>query len=345
MDVLESVGRFAAEAWLALVALFNADTPALAALWRFVAALQDALSYVTTRGVQPAVSALTTGLGAANNAVAALRDAVNRTAAWVWTYMITPVRAALNTRIDREHAFTVAGIAATVKLAYQLYLADQQFTILLVGAERGDRIKDVQAARQYAATLVKSLHQAIENEAASGYRAGKGERTGPLAALVADLHLRGLIDTAVNQLLVKAISILAVTGNPVVQAAVTRVLAEVIKHTGIGKDLGDYLYSLLIPGAGGPDPKDLPSVVNDIAHRIGAIEDWITGFMLDGGPEVKQAGREWKTISSLAVDGALLAFVGQAVAAPEVWAREVADTVGTVANDALGGILDLIHRA
>jgi hypothetical protein len=342
-DVFGAVGQAAGDAWNALVQLLSADETALLALWRFCAALQAEVSYLGTGAVQPSVSSLATAIGTAYNALLALRDAVNRTAWWVWTYEVLPVRFQLNAKIDQLAAWTIRQLQQLRSELTAQILAVRLFAALLFHTEQQARIKDVLAARKYALDLTTALHQRIEHEAASGYAAGKGNRTSPLAAIVADLHVRGLINAAVNTLLVRAIGILVSTGDPALEAVVARVIAAVIKKSGLGSDLGNYLYGLIIPGQGGPDPKDLPSVVSDVSHRLGAIEDWITGFMLDGGPEVKDAGRQWKRITSLTVDAALAAFFAQAVVAPEAWAREVADTVGVVANDALDGIVDLLH--
>jgi hypothetical protein len=343
--VFNAVGQALADAWQALSFLGPPQSTALLALWRSIAALQSEVSYVGTGGLQPAVSALTTAVGAIYGALLSLRDAVNRTAWWVWTYEVVPVRFQLNAKINQAVAWLLARIEALRRDLTAQIIAVRLFAALLFNTERQDRIKDVLAARKYALDLVNALHQTIENEAASGYRAGKGDRSGPLSAIVADLHLRGLINAAVNTLLVRAIGILVSTGDPVIEAAVTRVLGVVIKRSGLGSDLAGYLYGLIVPGRGGPDPKNLPSVLADVGHRLGAIEDWITGFMVDGGPEVKDAGRQWKAITSLAVDAGLLAFMAQAVVAPAQWAREVNDTVGTVANAAVGGIVDLLHKA
>lgn len=331
-------------AWGAITAIRQDPQAAMTALAQYVDAVQVALDDTVVSGLRPTTLSLAEFAGAVFTVVRSLRDAVNRTAGWVWLYMIVPVWHGLDIKINTLNAQTAVKIADTRAFAYTLYLDAVRVATTLNRDERNARIADVNLARAQAQALTQALHQAIEHEAASGYAAGKGDRSGPLSALVADLHARGLINAVVNTLLVRAISVLLTTGDPALEAAVTRVISAVIKKSGLGSDLGNYLYGLIIPGQGGPEPKDLPSVVSDISHRLGAIEDWITGFMLDGGPEVKDAGRQWKTITSLTVDAALLAFFGQAVAAPEAWAREVSDTVGTVANDAASGIVALLHQ-
>lgn len=331
-------------AWGAITAIRQDPQAALQALAQYVDAVQVALDDTVTSGLRPTTLSLAKLASTMFTLARSLRDAVNRTAGWVWLYMIVPVWHGLDIKINTLNAQTAVKIADARAFAFTLYLDGVRVATTLTRDERNARIADVNLARAQAQTLIKALHQAIENEAASGYRAGKGDRYNPLSELVAELHLRGLIDGLVNTLLVRAIGVLVATGDPALEAVVTRVIGVVIKKSGLGSDLGNYLYGLIIPGQGGPDPKDLPSVVSDISHRLGAIEDWITGFMLDGGPEVKDAGRQWKKITSVTVDAALLGFFGQAVVAPEAWAREVSDTLGTVANDAAAGIVDLLHK-
>lgn len=345
MDVFRSLKQAAVDAWLVILSIFYDPASAQAAMWRFVAALQAEMAYICTAALQPAISGLTTALGVTLLVLQQMHNAISRVPQWMWANMIAPAVAALYVRIAQVQALAALWVAQLRKELNNDVLWLKVYIVLLVDNETKARIKDVAAARAYALDLTKALHQTIENEAASGYRRGKGDRSGPLAAIIADLHLRGLISAAVNKVLVDAVKVLASVENPALEAVVTRVLAAVIKRTGIASDLGNYLYGLIIPGQGGPDPKDLPSVLSDVSHRLGAIEDWITGFMLAGGPEVEEAGREWKAISSLAIDAALLAFFGQAVVAPDAWAREVADTVGVVANDSIGAIVNLVHKA
>ena len=345
MNVFSSLRQVGLDAWTAILLIFSDPASVQIALWKFVAALQAETAYICTAALQPAISALTTALGVTGIALQQLYNAISRVPQWMWHNMIAPAIAQLNARIDFAIALAVLLVTQLRQELNKDIFWLKVWVVVLWDTETKARIKDVAAARQYALDLTKALHQTIENEAASGYRRGKGDRGGPLAAIIADLHLRGLISAAVNKVLVDAVKVLVATESPALAAVVTRVLAAVIKRTGIASDLGNYLYGLIIPGQGGPDPKDLPSVLSDVSHRLGAIEDWITGFMLDGGPEVKEAGREWKAISSLAVDAGLLAFFGQAVVAPEAWAREVADTVGVVANDGIAAIVKLVHQA
>lgn len=344
MNVFASMLAWAivAAANLAGISLSLPET--LTSLYRFTDSVRVALSTVVYEGLLPTVVQLADLAAATFEMGRALRDAINRTSGWIWSHQVVPVWHGLDIKINTLNAQTAQKVADARQFAYTLYLDAVRVATTLTRDERNARVADVNQARAQAQALAKALHQAIENEAASGYRSGRGDRSSPLKALAQDLHVRGLIDAVVTDLLIKAADVLVNTADPALTAVVDKVIAEVIKKSGIGKDMGDYLYGLIVPGAGGPDPKDLPGVAADISTRLSSIEDWISAFMLAGGPEVKDAGRQWKTASSLAVDAAFLAFVGQAVAAPDAWAREVADTVGVVANGALSGIVDLIEH-
>lgn len=316
----------------------------LTSLYRYTDSVRVALSTVVNEGLEPLAERVADLAGSTWQMGRTLRDAINRTSGWIWSHMIVPVWHGLDIKINTLNAQTAAKIADVRQFAITLYRDAVRVATTLNDAERNARIADVNQARAQAQALTKALHQAIENEAATGYRAGRGDRSAPLKALAQDLHVRGLIDAVVTKLLVEAADVLVNTADPALAAVVDRVIGEVIKKSGVGKDLGDYLYGLIVPGAGGPDPKDLPGVAADVSSRLSKIEDWISAFMLDGGPEVEDAGRQWKTAGSIAVDVALVAFVAQAIAAPDAWAREVADSVGVVANGALSGIVDLIEH-
>lgn len=344
MDIFAAMLGWAVTAAAALAGV-SVDLPTLlSALYQFTDTVRVVVSRLTTDLIGPVVVQLADGLAATFEMGRALRDAINRAAPWIWANKIIPVRASLWNLAWWLYARALAQVEVVRQLANTLYERAITFAANAVGAERADRVKDVNQARAQAQALTNALHQAIEREASTGYRAGRGDRSSPLKALAEDLHVRGLIDAVVTKLLIEAADVLVRTADPALAAVVERVIGEVIKKSGVGKDLGDYLYGLIVPGAGGPDPNDLPGVMADVSHRLSGVEDWISSFMLAGGPEVQDAGRQWKTVASLGVDAAFLAFVVQAVAAPDAWAREVADTVGVVGNAALGGIVDLIEK-
>lgn len=344
MDVFGSIVSWANSAWDGFQSVGGSLYESWNRVWHLTVSIITGLGWVVMQLVSPGTIGVYQDLQAVELGLRSLRDGLNRVAWWVWTYMILPVRADLQIQIFLVRAQLLVRIQTLTNLVWILYQVERAYTIALVGQERAQRVADIASARAYSRALTTQLHQAIEAEAVSGYKQGQGIRTTLLQQLAADLNVRGILDSVSASLLAKAIDTLATVEDPVLAAAANRIIGLIIKKSGLGADLGDLIYRLINPGAGGPAPKNLTGVVADITHRISQIEDWIARFELDGGPELHDAGKQMKTLNSLVVDAALLAFFGQAVAAPEQWAREVNDTVGTVVNDTVSGIMKLINH-
>ncbi len=345
MDVFGSIVSWANSAWDGFQSVGGSLYESWNRVWHLTVSVITGLAWVVMQLISPGLTIVYQECQALIIGLRSLRDAVNRLPWWIWTYMIVPVRADLQIQIFVLRAQLLIRIQLLTDLVWVLYFVERAHTDALVAREAQQRIADIASARAYSRALTAQLHQTIENEAVSGYRQGQGIRSTLLQQLAADLHVRGLLDTVSTQLLTRAIEALVTVDDPVLAAAANRIIGLIVKKAGLGADLGDLIDRLINPGAGGAAPKNLTGVIADITHRISMIEDWISRFELDGGPEIHDAGRQWKALNSLIVDAALLAFVGQAVAAPEAWAREVSDTVGTVANDAVSGIIRLIDHA
>lgn len=344
MDVFGSIVGWANSAWDGFQSVAGSAYESWNRVWHLTVSIITGLAWVVAQLVSPGFTVVYGEEQALVLAVRALRDALDRTAWWVWTYMIVPVRADLQIQIFVVRAQLLVRIQNLTNLVWILYQIERAYTVALVDQERNQRIADIASARAYSRALTNQLHQTVEGEAVSGYKQGQGIRTTVLQQLADDLHVRGILDSVSTQLLTKAIDALVTLDDPLLAAAANRIIGLIVKKSGIGADLGDLIDRLINPGAGGATPKNLTGVIADITHRLSQIEDWITRFELDGGPELHDAGRQMKKINSLAVDAALLAFFGQAVIAPELWAREVADTAGVVVNDTLSGIMSLINR-
>lgn len=344
MDVFGSIENWASSAWDGFQSITGSAYTAWQRVWHLTASIVAGLGWVVMQLVSPGMIGVYQVLQALIDAVRSLRDAIDRVGWWVWTYLVLPVRTDLLIQIFVLRAQLLVRIQVLTNLVWILYAVERAYTAALVGLERQARIADIASARAYSRALTTQLHQTIEAEAVAGYKAGQGIRSTLLQQLAQDLNVRGILDKAATALLVKAIDTVVTVEDPVLAAAANRIISLIVKKSGIGADLGDLIDRLIDPGAGGPAPKDLTGVIADITHRIGQIEDWIAKFMLDGGPELQDAGRQMKTMNSLAVDAALLAFFGQAVVAPEAWAGEITATLGTVVNDTLSGIMRLINH-
>lgn len=344
MDVFGSIANWANSAWDGLQSVGGSFFDALNKVWHLSASIVMALGWLVLQIISPGFTIVYNEEQALFQIVRALRDAIDRVGWWVWETMILPTRADYITRIFVLQQIMLVKFQQLTNLVYVLYFVERQYTEVLVATERNQRIADIKAARAYALALTQQLHQTIENEAVSGYKAGLGIRTTMLQQLAEDLNVRGILDTVTTKLLIKAADALVDVEDPLLAAVANRIIGEIIRKSGLGADLGDLLDRLIDPSSNGGTPKDLPGVIEAITHRIGELEDWVSQFMLDGGPEVEDAGRQWKVLNSLVVDAGLLAFFGQAVLQPEAWAREVNDVVETVADATIGSIMDLIRH-
>lgn len=342
MGVFSSITKWAKDVWNTFGQVGGTIETVLQSLWQFVGSIYSGLGWIVQFLVMPGYFIVAKELQALFNLHQDLRNALDRVAWWVDTYLIGPLRSDLLFRIVQLELVVMAKFAYLTNLVYILHVIDQSYTDTMVAAERNARVADIKSARAYALALTNQLHQTIESEAVAGYKAGQGIRTSLLEQLADDLNVRGLLDTVTTDLLIKSIDVVMTIDDPALLAVANKIVKQIIAKSGLGAQIGDLIYGLIVPGAGGAAPKNLTGVISDITHRLGVIEDWISNFMLDGGPEIEAVGKQLKTINSLPVDVALLAFVVQAVTSPNTWATEVSDTLGTLANDTIGRIINLI---
>jgi len=345
MDVFGTIEQWAKDAWNAGQSVISDAESAVEDLWSFSSSILSGLATLAEHALEPLAHIVYDEAAGLLMIVRDVRDAVDRVAWWVDTYLVEPVRATLQLEIVTLRYQLMSDVAFLTNLIYLLHDQETAYINLRMLYEEQDRVAGDAFGLANTQTWIKWLHQTIEAEAAAGYQAGQGIRSTLVQELISDMNVRGLIDTATTDVLIKAVDILVDIDDPELAAVANKIVSEIIKKSGIGADLGDLIDRLIQPGPGGAKPKTLTDVVSDVTHRIGQLEDWVSQFMLDGGPELEDAGKQWKTINSLAVDAALLGFFGQAMTDPVTWAKEVADTVGVVANDTLGSIIDLISRA
>lgn len=202
-----------------------------------------------------------------------------------------------------------------------------------------------QRAAAYARQQDKALHQLIEREAASGYRAQYQGRlvaiTGILGHLISRVpFLRDIIGKIIG-----GVIDLAGVEDPVARWVLTVLMTRVVGRLGVDKAAGQFAQDLLTPILGQPKPRDIHDVINDISQRMNAMERQWARFFADGGSQVEQAGKEWQAVTGPLADVALLAFFGAAVNDPARWAKDVQGTIGRPLEAVLGATADLIKKA
>jgi hypothetical protein len=268
-----------------------------------------------------------------------------REAGWIFGHYVAPIRpwvrkllAALRQRI--AYLFALAYLHMHV-----LYVRGRKYTQYLVGVERRRRIRDFKRSEAYTRQQVKLALQTVQREAASGYRTGFRDRLSLIARLAELAGVRNPVVSGLVKTVVTGIIDLIGVENPVARIALGFIIKRIIGKIGIDAPIGQLIDRLAAPLLGNPKPRNLHDVIMDLSGRIGSVEQQWAQFMEDGGPELLQAGREWKGITSVLGNVALLAFTAQLATDPDAWAREVAGALGDPVNAVMSGMADLIGKA
>jgi hypothetical protein len=194
-------------------------------------------------------------------------------------------------------------------------------------------------------TRIKWLHQQIEREAVSAYRAQAGQQNA-IITRVLDLviNLNPVLRPIVTDL-ITAILDLAAVDDPVARIAIGFALRQVIDRLGLDRPIGELLHGLLASIIGQGKPHDLHAVVADICSRLAAGEQQWAQFYADGGSEILQAGEQWQGITRWTTDAAFLALFGVMALEPAAFARDVTGALAVGVNDTIKAYHALIKGA
>lgn len=311
------------------------DTGVLDGIWHWVNGVASGIGHFIGGPIAGALKAIQVALKDIAEAYLDFITAVGRVVFFVEYHIVKVLRDWVVNQFRQQAAkeardvrFLVGLISATVQ--YVLVYA-----VRMVRAETSARRADVQHAETRALREVRALHHTIEREAESGYRVERDARTNLVIrlldfAVIRDPLLRDLVGTIVTGLL-DLVSI----DDPVGRLIAGFLIRQVIDRLGIDKAVGVLIRDLAGPLLGNPKPRNLHDVIMDMSSRMLAIESQQATFMEDGGAQVLQAGKDWRDITGVIGNAAVLAFTVQAVTAPDLWAREISDTIGAVANDTL----------
>jgi hypothetical protein len=345
VDFLRTVLHYASVAWSFIAGIPSDIGQAFDHVWRFVGSLYSLVAHMFSRITLDVLSGYLSLLSGVIDAIAGQNEAIARSRAWIYRYYIVPLRSFLISLLLRTTLALLKRIDAVRALAILLYIRSLSFTVRQVAIERSARIADVRAARAYALNLVTALHSAIEAEAARAYDANTKTRESTLMRLIDEIaHRNPVLRALVSDMTAILVDLLE-TDNPLLRVALNFILPKIISKLGVDHVLGELMLSILGPLAGTPKPKTLGDAIGDLARRVSAMEDRWTEFMVDGGPEIEQAGEQWKTIGAVSTNIALLGFFGLAVTDPAGWGKAIADTAGAAVNDSAAAVARLIRNA
>lgn len=345
MGIIKTVLGWAGSAWAALFGAGTNPVDALTKLWHYVTSVHDVLAWLAGIPILRFIRAVLLDLLTLGQALTAIRDALRRLPNWIWAHEVNPVKVALTNRIIALTAWAVLQFYFTHQLIEQRYQQALAYARALVAAERAQRIRADQAEAAARVLGDKVTLATVQQEAASAYNAGLHERLGLIGSIVDDIagHTPLVKDAVI--ILLRGLVDLENIDDPLLRFLLNKAITEVVNNAAIDRAAGELAQGLLGPLIGQPKPRDLHGVIADVVARLAALEtDWAK-FMKSGGPEVEQAGEEWKEITGVLVDVGFLGFVALAVTDPVAWAAGVSDSIGVVADGALTGIVDLINRA
>lgn len=344
MGWLKTLQNWASNAWGSIFGAATNPVAALTNLWHYITSLHDALAWLGANPLVKGYKSFLLNFTVIGLAIRAAQAAIGRIGAWVWSHEVKPVRDQLRAAITALKAWAVAMFAAQQAEIIARYLAALAYTRKLVGIERAQRMKGDRLEHAAMLKAVAACLATVQQQAASAYNAGLNARLGVIGTILEDMagHTP-LIKDAVEFLLKDWVDIENID-DPVIRWLANKAIDEIVNNAEVDKAAGSLAQTLLGPIIGQPRAKGLHDVISDISARLAAMEaQWAT-FMKDGGPEVEQAGKEWKEITGTLVNLGFLGFTGLAATDPAAWATGVSDSVGTVANDSIGAIVGLIGK-
>lgn len=318
----------------------------VANLWhaamQFAQVVLQLVVFVVSNPVEAAYVALGALVDEITGNFTAANNLINRIPSWTQTHQVNPLKKLML----KMFAELRARIAYLFALAY-LYINTQirktrAYARALVAREREQRIADFKRSEAYTRAQVKAALALVQREAAGGYADGDRNRESIVTRLLDDIAGRNPELRAITSRIIGIVLDLATVDDPVARFLITMLMNKVIAKLGVDKALGAFTQSLIDQLAGAGKPKTLHDVIDDLTLRVGNLEnEWAT-FMSDGGPQILQAGEQWKAITGVLADAGLLAFAVAATVEPEATARDLSDIIrpiGVPVIASLAGVL------
>lgn len=260
-------------------------------------------------------------------------DAVYRIVFWWERIVWHTIKSWITKQYMQLRAYVKREVAYLIRLIYVATRTVLAIALSAVRHEQHERKVAVGRAEARTRAELRALHGVIEREAASGYRVSRADRASLIVRLLDYAILRNPeVKAIVGKIVTGLLDILEVD-NPILRILLSFLIKHVIDRLGIDKAVGVLVQDLLAPLLGKPKPADLHDVIMDLSERMLVVEKFMTTFMEDGGAQIEQAGKEWRNITSVVANLAILGFTVQAVVAPKTWATEIDSTVGRAAND------------
>ena len=316
-----------------ITAARSPDTGILSGIWSWINGVASGVAHFLGGPVTSALRAL---LAAVKDIVDAYFDmivAILRVRFWLELYVIRRIVQYVNHQFAIIRARERRIAAYLTRLIYVTTQYVLAFAATHIRAETVARIRAVHHAESLAQLRLRHMHATIEREAASAYRLEDNSRLNIITRLLDYAVLRNPAVKRIVSAITAGILDLAAVDDPPLRLLLGFLITKVIDRLGVDKAAGTLARDLLEPVLGHPRPGNLHDVIADIATRLAAGEQQWAQFMESGGSQIEQAGQQWRDITSVIGNAAILAFAAQAVVDPDGWAKEIRSTIGKPAND------------
>lgn len=342
MNWWDSVGNAASAAWRAITGVGGAVGGALTSEWRFAASMFKGALFQLTHPINTVEQQAAIFAGLVTGNMTAVHNAINRLEGWNQAHITKPIMSWTRRQIAKLWAALDADRRMLWKRIMLVNGWIRAWVMQLIRAERVARRRADTREHAYAHSQAKWALQMVQREAASGYRTGYNAQVSVATKVLQDIITRDPLLKDVVGKVITGVLDLASVEDPLARLLAGFVLQHVITSLGVDKPLGDLARSLLGPLLGQPRPMDLHDVVVAITGRISALEgDWAT-FMGDGGPQVEQAGKGWRDLTSLPLDAALVGFVVAGATAPAATARELSSVIRPIGTATIATMSNLL---
>jgi hypothetical protein len=338
MKWLNSILNFGASAGRAIGGVEQAIGGAYSSLFKYMSAGFHGFLYMFTHPLSSLENAAAFWSGVLTGNMTAAQNAFLRLIGYAPKQWVQPVAQRLQYQINRVYTWAYAWIKY-LRWYINKQIADLRAWVMdLIRDERVARRKADDRVEHKAHELTRWALAVVQKEAASGYRLGTPDRVSLISKLADVIATRNPVVKDLVGTVVKGAIDLAEVDNPLLRIGVGFVLKEIINRLGADKAMGHLLSDLMGPLLGQSPPRNLHDVIWSIATRLNGLEGQWAQFMQDGGQQVENAGKQWASLSGVAGDAAVLAFLAAMAADPQGWASDVS----TVAGPIVGGAVDAI---
>ena len=342
MNWWNSIKNWGQAAWAAMLGIGGGVGSALAAQWRFTNSLISGAFYQILHPINTVEQNVAIFAGLVTGNMTAVHNAIDRLEGWNQAHVVKPLQSWTRRQIAKLWYVIVAN-RKMLWARITLVNADIRAWVLrLIRRERVARRRADSRLHAFAIAQAKWALQIVQRQAASGYRTGYSGQVSTVIKVLDAIVVRNPLVRGLVNILINGVLDLASIENPLARLTAGFLLRHVVDKLGVDKPIGDLAASILGPLLGQPHPKDLHDVIAAITGRLGALEqDWAT-FMADGGPQVEQAGQQWRDLTSIGLDAALVAFAVAGVADPAGTARELSAVIRPVGTTTIASVSNLL---